>query len=68
MSQLQSFLDAGYTRAQALDVVACIAAKVMSNYVNQIALTPIDEAFAPLAEGLPYREERNLLHLQDRSL
>ena len=58
MSQLLAFLDAGYTRAQALDVVACIAAKVMSNYANQIALTPIDEAFAPLAEGLPYREER----------
>lgn len=57
-SQLQTFLDAGYTRAQALDVVACISAKVMTNYTNQIALTPIDEPFAPLAEGLPYKEER----------
>ena len=57
-SQLDTFLDAGYTRAQALDVVACIAAKVMSNYANQIALTPVDEAFAPLAADLPYREER----------
>ena len=56
--QLQTFLDAGFTRSQALDVVACIAAKVMSNYANQIALTPIDDAFAPLAEDLPYREER----------
>lgn len=57
-SQLQTFLDAGYTQAQALDVVANIAAKIMSNYANQIVLTPVDDAFAPLAEGLPYHEER----------
>ena len=57
-SQLNAFLDAGFTRAQALDVIACISAKIMSNYANQVALTPIDDAFAPLAEGLPYREER----------
>ena len=56
--QLTAFLHAGYTRAQALDVVANIAAKVMSNYANQIALTPIDEAFSAFANGLPYREER----------
>ena len=56
--QLTAFLHAGYTRAQALDVVANIAAKVMSNYANQIALTPIDEAFAAFVDGLPYREER----------
>ena len=30
----------------------------MSNYANQIALTPIDEAFAAFVDGLPYREER----------
>ena len=60
-TQLQRFLDAGYTRAQALDVVACIAAKVMTNFTNQVALTPIDTAFAPLAEGLPYKEDRKVL-------
>jgi uncharacterized peroxidase-related enzyme len=57
-SHLESLFGAGYTRAQALDVVANIAAKVMSNYANQIALTPMDDAFADLAEGLPYREDR----------
>ena len=57
-SQLQSFIDAGFSRRAALDVVACIAAKVMSNYANQIALTPVDEAFAPFASGLPYHEDR----------
>lgn len=59
--KLQAFLDAGYTRTQALDVVACIAAKVMSNYANQIALTPVDNAFASLADGLPYKEERQAI-------
>ena len=57
-SQLQDFIDAGFSRQAALDVVACIAAKVMSNYANQIALTPVDEAFAPLAADLPYHEDR----------
>ncbi len=57
-SQLQNFIDAGFSRQAALDVVACIAAKVMSNYANQIAMTPVDEAFAPLAADLPYREDR----------
>ena len=57
-SQLQSFIDAGFSRQAALDVVACVAAKVMSNYANQIAMTPVDEAFAPLTADLPYREDR----------
>lgn len=57
-SQLQSFIDAGFSRQAALDVVACVAAKVMSNYANQIALTPVDEAFATLAVDLPYHEDR----------
>ena len=63
-SQLQTFVDAGYSRQAALDVVACIAAKVMSNYANQIALTPIDDAFAPLATDLPYKEERGVKHVE----
>ena len=57
-SQLQDFIDAGFSRQAALDVVACVAAKVMSNYANQIALTPVDEAFEPLAADLPYHEDR----------
>jgi AhpD family alkylhydroperoxidase len=57
-AQLQAFLDAGYTRGQALDVVANVAAKVMSNYANQLARTPLDEQIAPMAEGLPFKEDR----------
>lgn len=63
-SQLDAFLGAGFSRQAALDVVACIAAKVMSNYANQIALTPVDDAFAPLTEGLPYREDRSVRELE----
>ncbi len=57
-AQLKSFMDAGYTRQQSLDVVANVAAKVMSNYTNQIAETPIDDPMKPLAEGLPFKEDR----------
>ena len=53
-TDFQQFLDAGYSRAQALDVVACVAAKVMSNYTNSLAKTPIDAPLLPLAEGLPF--------------
>jgi AhpD family alkylhydroperoxidase len=44
-AELQGFLDAGFSRAHALDVVACIAAKVMSNYTNALAGTAIDPQF-----------------------
>lgn len=55
-AQLKAFLAAGYTRAQALDVVACIAAKVMTNYTNALAETELDEPLKPLAEGLKFKE------------
>lgn len=64
--QLEAFLRAGYARAHALDVVANISAKVMTNFTNQLARTPIDDAFAPLAEGLPFAEERKLKSTPNR--
>ncbi len=42
-AELSAFLDAGYTDAQALEVVLGLAVKVMSNYTNSIAGTPLDE-------------------------
>ena len=45
--EMKAFLDAGYTRAQALDVVACVAAKVMTNYTNALADTDLDDQFKP---------------------
>jgi alkylhydroperoxidase family enzyme len=51
---LQTFYDAGYNQAQAIEVVTNIAAKVMSNYINQLTLNELDEAAAPFAEGLSF--------------
>lgn len=49
---LQDFLDVGYSKAQAVEVITNIGVKVMSNLTNQLAMTEVDEPFAPLAEGL----------------
>lgn len=49
---LEDFINEGYTKAQAIEVVANISVKVMSNFTNQLALTEIDEPFTTLAEGL----------------
>ena len=40
---LKTFLDADYTEQQALEVVLGIAVKVMSNYTNALAQTPLDK-------------------------
>ncbi len=40
-----AFLAAGYTRRQILDVILGVAQKVMSNYVNHLADTPVDAPF-----------------------
>lgn len=50
---IKAFLDAGYQKRHVLDVVLGIAVKTMSNYVNHIAETPLDEAFKPLAWSAP---------------
>lgn len=42
--EFNAFLDAGYTEVQALEVVLGLAVKVMSNYTNSIAGTPLDGA------------------------
>lgn len=43
---LRAFADAGYTRAQVLEVVLGVGFKTLSNYTNHIAQTPVDAAFA----------------------
>ncbi len=45
--QVNAFLDAGYTRENIFDVVLGVGMKVLSNYTNHIAATPLDDAFAP---------------------
>ncbi|KPF66508.1 carboxymuconolactone decarboxylase [beta proteobacterium AAP99] len=39
---LQTFLDAGFTKRQALEVLVGLAAKLLSNFTNAIAHTEID--------------------------
>lgn len=45
--ELQSFLDAGYSKQNALEVNLIVALKTISNYTNHLAETPLDEAFQP---------------------
>jgi uncharacterized peroxidase-related enzyme len=44
-SDLEAFLDAGFTRANILEVLLGVAMKTLSNYTNHLADTPLDEAF-----------------------
>ncbi len=44
--QQDAFLAAGYTAAQALEVILGVTLKTLSNYTNHLAATPLDEAFA----------------------
>ena len=42
---LDAFYNAGYEHRQVLEVILVLSQKVMSNYINHIAETPVDEPF-----------------------
>lgn len=44
--QIDTFLGAGYSQQTILEVILGTSLKVMSNYCNHIAATPVDDAFA----------------------
>lgn len=46
---MNTFFEAGFSKRQLLDIILCLSSKVMTNYVNHIARTPLDEAFEPYA-------------------
>lgn len=46
---VQAFLDAGFTQRQILEIILGVAQKVMSNYTNRLADTPVDSAFTRFA-------------------
>lgn len=48
-----AFTEAGYGRQQALEVVLGVGLKTLSNYMNHIAQTPLDAAFAKAAWSKP---------------
>ena len=41
----KAFLAAGFTKAQVLEAILAVAFKLISNYTNQVADIPLDEAF-----------------------
>jgi uncharacterized peroxidase-related enzyme len=46
-ADVQAFIDAGFTRQNVLEVITGISLKILSNYVNHLVDTPVDDAFAP---------------------
>ena len=48
-ADLDAFFSAGYGQQQVLEVILGLAQKTISNYVNHIAETPLDDPFQPLA-------------------
>lgn len=53
IGEREAFFAAGYTERNALEVVLGLAMKVMTNYTNSIAGTPLDEKMQPLAWKKP---------------
>ncbi|MDV6013611.1 peroxidase-related enzyme [Haloechinothrix sp. LS1_15] len=47
--EIAEFLAAGFERRQMLDIVTGVAMKTLSNYINHLADTPLDDAFAAYA-------------------
>jgi len=43
---VSDFLNAGYTQNDLLSVILAVSVKTLSNYINHIAKTPVDAAFA----------------------
>lgn len=46
---IESFLDAGYAERQVVEIVLAIGVKTLSNYVNHLFNTPVDDVFAARA-------------------
>jgi alkylhydroperoxidase family enzyme len=48
-ADVQAFLDAGFTQRSILDVILGYSQKIMSNYTNHFAQTPVDTVFQKFA-------------------
>ena len=48
-ARLAAFLDAGYTKRQALEVLVGLAAKVLTNFTNALAHIELDDVIKPYA-------------------
>lgn len=52
-AEVEAFLAAGYGRQQVLEVILGVGLKVLSNYTNHIADTPLNEPFQKFAWTKP---------------
>ncbi|MBY5991167.1 carboxymuconolactone decarboxylase family protein [Ferrimonas balearica] len=48
-AEQQRFFDAGFTQRQMLEIVLGLSQKVISNYVNHLAETPVDKVYQRFA-------------------
>ena len=48
-AKVQAFLDAGFTKRNILEVILGYSQKIMSNYTNHLADTPLDSVFEKFA-------------------
>ncbi|MEL6587234.1 MAG: carboxymuconolactone decarboxylase family protein [Pseudomonadota bacterium] len=48
-AEMDAFFAAGFSHRAVLDVILILAQKVMSNYINHVAETPLDDPVRPLA-------------------
>jgi uncharacterized peroxidase-related enzyme len=48
-AEVQRFLDAGFSKAQLLELLVGVALKTLSNYANHLAHPPMDRQFQPFA-------------------
>ncbi len=60
-AQLQIFLDAGYTDTHVLEVILGIAVKIISNYTNSVAGTPLDPEAESERWHKPLIKEREVI-------
>lgn len=47
--QMEGFFSAGYSQKQVIEIILGLSQKVISNYVNHVAKTPVDPMFAQFA-------------------
>ena len=48
-NEMEAFFAAGYGQQQVLEVILGLSQKVISNYVNHVAKTPVDKVFEQFA-------------------
>lgn len=59
--EIEEFLNVGYTKQHVLEVILGIAIKVIHNYTNHIARTPLDREFQPYAWEKPMASVAQIL-------